>query len=263
MLNKDDFEFFFKEPTKDKLNKLLKTHTGESNNLEFKEKWIETDKLAKIVISIINSGGGVIIFGIKEKKDDKIFLNTGLSKADIQDKTDMMKKLNSYIQNVFYEIRDFDYTDASYGELQGKYFQILLIYSDKSKLPIFSKKESDNIKLNEIYIRRGAATVIANNEELNTIIENTVKARINNFISGDINEELMQLKVLYSFQKQDDEYDYLRTHFGYMQEISNIVTGIQKISPLSKRQPDKFQEELNDLVIKKLQRIKKLLHLEY
>lgn len=52
----------------------------------------------------------------------------------------MMKKLNSYIQNVFYEIRDFDYTDASYGELQGKYFQILLIYSDKSKLPIFSKK---------------------------------------------------------------------------------------------------------------------------
>lgn len=26
MLNKDDFEFFFKEPTKDKLNKLLKTH---------------------------------------------------------------------------------------------------------------------------------------------------------------------------------------------------------------------------------------------
>ena len=88
------------------MNKLLKTHTGESNNLEFKEKWIETDKLAKIVISIINSGGGVIIFGIKEKKDDKIFLNTGLSKADIQDKTDMMKKLNSYIQNVFYEIRD-------------------------------------------------------------------------------------------------------------------------------------------------------------
>lgn len=98
---------------------------------------------------------------------------------------------------------------------------------------------------------------------MNTIIENTVKARINNFISGDINEELMQLKVLYSFQKQDNEYDYLRTHFGYMQEISNIVTGIQKISPLSKRQPDKFQQELNDLVIKKLQRIKKLLHLEY
>ena len=74
---------------------------------------------------------------------------------------------------------------------------------------------------------------------------------------------MIQLKVLYSFQKQDDEYDYLITHFGYIQEMRNIFTGIPKIPPLSKRQPDKFQQELNDLVIKKLQRIKKLLHLEY
>lgn len=38
MLNKDDFEKFFRESTKDKLNILLKNHTGENDNLEFKEK---------------------------------------------------------------------------------------------------------------------------------------------------------------------------------------------------------------------------------
>lgn len=257
MLNKDDFEKFFREPTKDKLNTLLKNHTGENDNLEFKEKWIEEDKLAKIIISIINSGGGVIIFGIKENKEAKTFENTGLSKEEIKDKTEIMKKLSSYVSNIYYDVRDFDYTNNVYGELQGKFFQMIIIQSDTSKLPLFSLKESNYIKKNEVYIRRGASTEIANNDEIQRILDKTVKARINNFISGDLNEELMQLKVLYSFQKNNMS-SYAERAFAGIYSFRNVMEQVENSLFNSK---DKFQDELNQLTQAKLARIKKILHL--
>lgn len=200
----------------------------------------------------------MIIFGVKENKEKKSFENNGLSKEEIKDKTEIMKKLNSYVPNIYYNVRDFDYTDNVYGELQGKFFQMIIIQSDTSKLPLFSLKESNHIKKNEVYIRRGASTEIANNDEIQRILDKTVKARINNSISGDLSEELMQLKVLYSFQKND--MSSLMGRF-LLHGVNSFTSAMEQVKNDLFTSTDKFQDELNQLTQAKLARIKKILHL--
>ncbi|MDU0074771.1 MULTISPECIES: AlbA family DNA-binding domain-containing protein [Bacillus] len=41
---------------------------GETNFLDYKEKIIEEFKLAKLLLAMANSGGGMIVFGIEDKE---------------------------------------------------------------------------------------------------------------------------------------------------------------------------------------------------
>ncbi len=49
-----------------KLKQIIKSGFGESNELDFKEQMISEEKIAKIILSMANSGGGTIIFGVDD-----------------------------------------------------------------------------------------------------------------------------------------------------------------------------------------------------
>lgn len=45
--------------------RLMEEQEYETDSIDFKEKWIEKGKLAKIILAMANYGGGIIVFGIK------------------------------------------------------------------------------------------------------------------------------------------------------------------------------------------------------
>ena len=54
------------EPTREKFIDILYNGFGEQDNLDFKEQWIDRQKIAEIILGIANSGGGALIFGVKK-----------------------------------------------------------------------------------------------------------------------------------------------------------------------------------------------------
>ncbi len=57
------------EPTRENFMDILDNGFGEQDNLDFKEQWIDFQKLSEIILGIANSGGGVIILGVKENEN--------------------------------------------------------------------------------------------------------------------------------------------------------------------------------------------------
>ena len=63
------YDFFLKEPTKENFRRFLLENCGEMDEIDYKDKWIEKGRLAKTILSMANSGGGVIIVGVREEND--------------------------------------------------------------------------------------------------------------------------------------------------------------------------------------------------
>lgn len=91
---KDIVYRLLQEPTLDNFRNFLKGQTGEHNSIDFKEKWIEPTKLVKEMLAIANSGGGIIIFGVKEK-EDKSFSYDGIE--EIVDKAKISNDIKNYL----------------------------------------------------------------------------------------------------------------------------------------------------------------------
>lgn len=112
---KDIVYRLLQEPTLDNFRNFLKGQTGEHNSIDFKEKWIEPTKLVKEMLAIANSGGGIIIFGVKEK-EDKSFSYDGIE--EIVDKAKISNDIKNYIS-----------TELKYSLLYKAYSQILPVHS--------------------------------------------------------------------------------------------------------------------------------------
>lgn len=92
---KDKFyDDFLKSPSKDNFRKFLKENCGELNEVDFKAKWIEKGPLAKIILSMANSHGGIIVMGVKENNDGT-FTPEGL--ANLKDKADFSNDIAKFI----------------------------------------------------------------------------------------------------------------------------------------------------------------------
>ena len=185
------------EPTLDNLRAFLQGETGEHNAIDFKQEWIEKDKLAKLMLALANYGGGFVVFGVHEN-DDKTFSCDGLS--ELQAKEVVSSWVKSYISpNLKYEIFNFSYQTSEYEALIGKQFQILAIEDTPEFLPFISRKEGTNIKNAAIYIRRGTSDEQVTEEELSGILERRIK-----YIYPEtgkplsLQEHFEQLKVLYN-----------------------------------------------------------------
>lgn len=60
---KDTVYRLLQEPTLDHFREFLQDQTGEHNAIDFKQEWIEKDKLAKLMLALANYGGGIVVFG--------------------------------------------------------------------------------------------------------------------------------------------------------------------------------------------------------
>lgn len=99
---RENFARFFESPSREGLRNLLQGHIGELNSYDFKKEWLTFSKLARHILGLANSGGGCLVFGIKEKKD-KTFDPVGLAK--LLDKADIHKGIQNFLpSSVKYEV---------------------------------------------------------------------------------------------------------------------------------------------------------------
>lgn len=241
---KDIVYRLLQEPTLDNFRNFLKGQTGEHNSIDFKEKWIEPAKLVKEMLAIGNSGGGIIVLGIKEK-EDKSFSYDGIEK--IVDKAQISNDIKNYISTELqYEIYDFVYDSSEYEKLQNHRYQMMVIKDCPKFIPFMSMKESTNLKKNRIYIRRGTSCEEATSEEITNIIKRRMNAEYPE--SGktlNLDEHLEQLKTLYSKISPTKKHYRNNIENGLLMLTENIkaVTGGRWIREVNPLYPEEGYEE--------------------
>lgn len=193
---KDIVYKLLQEPTLDNFRDFLHNQTGEHNSIDFKEQWIEKASLAKEMLAIANSQGGVIVFGVAENDDGTVRLD-GLN--ELKDPAVISREIGEYIStNLKYDVYDFSYEESEYKALAGKKYQMLVIEDTPQYLPFFAKRESGSLKKNMVYVRRGTSCEIISEEELLKLIERRMKyLHPNTGKPLELDEHLKQLKTLY------------------------------------------------------------------
>ncbi len=203
---KDSMYELLKEPSKEEFRKFLLDNTGEKDNIDFKSSWIDKGQLSKIMLSMANTGGGLIVFGVEENNDgifEPIGINEFLDNAKIDD---MIRK---YVpSSVEYERLDFNFDSSEYEKLKGRKFQVLHIHNTPDKLPFISLSETENISADTIYVRRGTKCQKANAVEIERILNLRIETQFSSSSTLDLKEHLKQLKILYEeIEKEIEEFD--------------------------------------------------------
>ena len=252
------------EPTLDKFREFLHAQTGEHNSIDFKSQWIEDSALAKEMLSLANSQGGIIVFGVAEN-DDKSIRIDGL--PEIKDKAVISNGIKKFISsNLKYEIYDFSYTTSEYETLKGKHFQILFVEDSPEHIPFLAKKESGSLKSNMIYIRRGTACEIANEEELQSLINR----RLNYMhpLNGEplkLDEHLKQLKTLY--ERIDKNHVYYKNNLStgvstFLNALAGLVGTSEKVIESNPYYPEEnYEQFISRMISEKKKKIERVLDL--
>lgn len=261
---KDIVYVLLQEPTLDKFREFLRGQTGEHNSIDFKSQWIEDAALAKEILAMANSHGGIVVFGVAENDDKSISID-GLT--EIKDKAVVSNGIKNFISsNLKYEIYDFSYITSEYAALNGKHFQMLVVEDTPEHIPFLSKKESGTLKQNMIYVRRGTSCEIANEEELHSIL--TRRMNYLHPLNGEplqLDEHLKQLKVLY--EKIEKNHVYYRNGFtaGLAALISPITELIAKgervVEPNPLYPEESYEEFVSRMISEKKKKIERVLDL--
>lgn len=224
----------------------LKSNFGELDYIEFKSQWIEIEKVAKHILAITNSGGGLIIFGVEENngKINSIGLNEIIDKANIQ------QKLNDLLPHKLeYEILDLHYEETEYKKIKSKSFQVIIIPKQINYIPFLATAERSSLKKDTIYIRRGTQSIQANYEELQDIFNKRISSEYNSSSEIELEEHLNQLKLLYSQLKK---YYYLDPVFENIsdEEKKYIQLENELYRRINKYYPTEDYEEFIEKMIK-------------
>lgn len=191
----EGFAKFFEEPTRVSFRSLIKENIGETDYLDFKEKWITFTKLSKHILALSNSGGGALIFGIKENTDGTM---TSIGLDEFKDKEKTSKGVQKYLPaDVSWEILEFAYEESEYAKLKGKKFQVLLVDYKTQFIPFLCLKSGDGLKDNTVYVRRGTSTTEATHNDLQKIVNKRIETRYSSTHVIALSEHLQQLKELY------------------------------------------------------------------
>lgn len=261
---KDQVYGLLQEPTLDKLRAFLHAQTGEHNAIDFKRQWIEDAALAKEMLALANSQGGFIIFGVAENEDKSICVE-GLS--EIKDKAIISNGIKKFISsNLKYEIYDFSYTTSEYEALKDKKLQMLVVEDTPEFIPFLSKKDSGSLKQNMIYVRRGTSCEIANEEEIQVLLNR----RMNYLhpLNGEpleLDKHLEQLKILY--KKIEKTHIYYKNGFSdgmssFFESIAKMIMKGEKVVEPNPLYPDESYEQfISRMIVEKKKKIERVLDL--
>lgn len=171
---KETIYSILQEPTREKFVEYLLNGGGEQDNVDFKEKMIDHQKLSEVILGIANNGGGVIIFGIKENDDGTI---EAVGLEQLKDKEKVTSKLQKYLPEALHiNVIDYDFTNENYSKLNGKLFQMICIECNDLDLPYVWKKDTDGVEAGCIFYRRGTKTIKANMQEIKEMIDKRIEA---------------------------------------------------------------------------------------
>ncbi|MBD5584658.1 MAG: ATP-binding protein [Clostridia bacterium] len=170
---KDNFyDEFLNNPSKDTFYSFLHNNFGELDWVDFKGEWIHKGHLAKTLLAMANSHGGVIVFGVVENEDGSIIPN-GLTK--FEDKASIGNEVSKYISpNLDFEVLNFDYDNTIYPNAQNRKFQMVFVHDTPERLPFVSLAETTGLDKDIIYIRRDTKCEKATAEEIENIISRKI-----------------------------------------------------------------------------------------
>lgn len=236
------FDLIVKNPSRDGFKTFLKESCGELDNIDFKEKWITKGKLAKIMLAMANTGGGVIVLGIQENKDDN-YLAVGID--ELKDAADVEKEIKKLVpRNLSYSVLNFIYDDEIYGEYAGKKFQAIIIADAPEQLPFFSIGASDDIEKDCVYIRRGTSSEKASARDFETMIQRKLENVFKESNDLSLKEHLEQLQFLYDSIPQKKRV--------LVKKGNRFVGAMEGLQALSERmteifgEPDQYEEVPNE-----------------
>lgn len=258
---KDQVYRLLQSPTLDEFREFLRAQMGEHNSIDFKSRWIENAALAKEMLALANSQGGFIVFGVAEN-EDKSVRTDGL--PEIKDKAVISNGIKNFISsNLKYEIYDFSYNTSEYEALNNKNFQMLVVEDTPQYIPFLSKKESGSLKQNIIYVRRGTSCEIANEEELQAMINR----RLNYLypLNGEplqLEEHLKQLKVLYKNIEKDHVYYKGSFLNDFIESIAKLnVKGEKVVKPNPLYPEESYEQFVSRMIVEKKKKIERVLDL--
>ena len=194
---KDKFyDIFLKDPSKETFNTFINENYGEQNSIDFKAEWIPKGHLAKIILSMANYCGGIIVFGVKEEPDGSL---SAVGLTNFEDKANIGNEVSKYISpNLDYEILNFDYgNDNNYPEALNKKFQILFVHNMPDRLPFVSLNSTTGLEKDVIYVRRGTKCEKANSEEIDKMISTKIDTIFKETSDMSLEQHLKQLRTLY------------------------------------------------------------------
>ena len=236
------FDLIVKNPSRDGFKTFLKESCGELDNIDFKEKWITKGKLAKIMLAMANTGGGVIVLGIQENKDDN-YLAVGID--ELKDAADVEKEIKKLVpRNLSYSVLNFIYDDEIYGEYAGKKFQAIIIADAPEQLPFFSIGASDDIEKDCVYVRRGTSSEKASARDFETMIQRKLENVFKESNDLSLKEHLEQLQFLYDSIPQKKRV--------LVKKGKRFVGAMEGLQALSERmteifgEPDQYEEVPNE-----------------
>lgn len=241
---------FFQNPTRENFVKIILKNTGEQDNLDFKARWIEEQKLAEIILGIANFGNGAIILGVEEFEDGR-FESKGLDK--FIDKADITSKLYRFLPNELkFEIFDFDFRGEIYSKLQNKLFQIIIIYSEDEKLPYILDNNINGSIKGTIYYRKGTKNLQADSESIKEMIKRRLQAEKSIQNSLDFKDHLEQIKLLYEYYSKSNFYKAYNNSFM----LSYALFQKDIFNP-----KDSFEKFLSEAIEKKKKKIEEILEI--
>ena len=94
---KEEFAKFCEGPDRSKFRELLKQNTGEYAYIDFKEKWLEVPKFAKHILGFANSGGGVLVIGVREENTGSLNISSIYLLGLLKKKYIVIKRANMMV----------------------------------------------------------------------------------------------------------------------------------------------------------------------
>jgi len=195
---KEDIARFIADPTRDGLTELIRYFGGEFDQYELKEAWPPVPRMAKTALAIANSGGGVILFGIRDATLDPVGLTELMSKQQVFD------TFRQYVPSALLDeiaLLDFDYAGSEYGPLAGKQIQVLAVPDIPDAIPFVCEDEwhqgDDHVRRSAIYVRSGTNTREATYDQVQKMITRRLEHTVPQSSTARVRRELDQLRELY------------------------------------------------------------------
>ena len=194
---KENFAKLFDDPNRVTLKDSLMNLTTEYDDFEFKEIEIKDYILAKHIIGMANTNGGIIILGVKETEN-------GLKPCGLEsntDTTDMKKQLAKYLPHeLSYEIYQIDYNERDeWDDLKNKSFKIIKIEFTPEYIPFLPIKESTEYKKTDIFCRKNSSTTRCEYDDLQDIFNKRKSINRYRITALTLRNELEELKILSSY----------------------------------------------------------------
>ena len=188
---KEKFAKLFDDPNRKTFKIALDNLTGEYDDLEFKEQEIDERILAKHILGIANTSGGIICLGVKESEDGLIPI--GLDNSS--DSTDLKKKLSKYLPyNLDYEVHPIDYDNNElWADIRNKSFKIITVEYTPENIPFMPMKDSEDYKKTDIFCRKNSSTTRCEYDDLQNILNKRITASQNIL---NLDQELKELEIL-------------------------------------------------------------------